>query len=341
MALVDCPKCGGKVSTRIPRCPQCGTARVEPRTAVRARPANLEWAKTWAIVSGCFLVAGFLIPVPVPQYNGYGALWTWDLFEFVPLVWMVGLVAPPVGGVAALAAVAFAPARMLGPLMACLGGLVVGVELFQLILVGAAAGQEFGLRISISLLAIALAIVGAFGIAAANHIRKVHPSHAAPRVLSGICGLLVILFFVLPLGTTPAVVSFFDGSNWKRAWPVMLGLLACLEYGIVGVIGFKRFADPAKACDVISIVGRVVFALVPLSYVLLWFFVAPDEAISFRGLAPVALTVLKVFLSVYGVLILPWAGITATVIGSLKREHPPQLPDPPGVPSTEPIRNPL
>ncbi len=335
MALVECAKCGGKVSTHLPKCPKCGEPQQRARVSApvsRSSPENVGWAKTWAIAGGCFLLAGFMIPIPIPQYNGFAALWSWDIVAHAPVSIAIGMVAPPVAGLAILAVAAFAPSRLLAPIMACVGGAIVGLELLLLLIQGASIDEKLTLRIPLPLLAGALAFAGAFGIAAGNHIRKKYPDHSWPRLVMGICGILVVVFFLLPLGGRPIVAGFFEATAWKEAWPVTLGLLACLEYGIAGILGFKTFANPRKASAVLSVLGGVTFVLFPVSFVILWLVQVPAEFRTIQGLAPAALAVLKVFLSVYGLLILPWAGIAATVIGTLKRETPataiPPVPSP-------------
>ena len=326
MALVDCSKCGGKISTLLPKCPKCGTAQKRadaPPSARRVESDTLKWARKWAHIGAWSVIAGYLIPIPIPQDILYdltwGALWSWDLYKggtFLP----IGLTMPPLAGIGVLVLLFMSRDELLPRFMTFIGAFTIFVEmalgLFLAFNTGSGSinGEAFTFPVIGPFLTCALAAIGAFVIAAANHVRKTHPLHPWPRRISGIGGVLLLLLFAIPWYGHPPILSFFSVEAWQAGWAIMVPLLGLLAYGIAGVVCFKNFKRPAGAWLTVSILGRAALLLMPAFFIVLDF-VTFD---TMRGRAPVALVVLKAFLTLYGALAIFGAGLAALLTLKLK-----------------------
>src|SRR5262245_36920112 len=336
MAMIECPACKAAISSLLSKCPKCGELQKRAKAPPSARKVEsdaVKWAKMWAHVGAWSVIAGFLIPIPIPQIGygqlAWGAFWTWDFFKTETLL-PVGLFMPPLAGAAVLVLVFLSRDELLPRFMTFIGGFTIAVELalglymtFHLVL-GEVNCDEIRPAVLGPCLTVAFAVVGAFAIAAGNRVRKTHPAHPWPRRLSGIGGILLFLFFVIPLGRRPPIVMFFSGDAWSHAWPVMFGCLGLLVYGVAGIASFWKSKDSRKTCRTMSILGRVALTLVPGSFLIL-------NVISFdsvKGWAPVTLVVFKAYLTMYGAMVIFAAGLAALLTLKLKSAPAVPVPEP-------------
>ncbi|HEU4338657.1 MAG TPA: hypothetical protein VFS19_01195 [Planctomycetota bacterium] len=325
MALIECSKCGGRISTLLLKCPKCGTLQKRadaPPTARRIESDTLAWAKKWAHIGAWSVIAGFLIPIPWPQGHlhdmAWGALWSWDFFKsetFFP----IGLTMPPLAGLGVLVLLFMSRDELLPRFMTFIGAFTIVVELaLGLYLTSGPFITSGDVALSPSLtglfLMCALAAIGAFVIAAGNRVRKTLPLHPWPRRISGIGGILLLLIFAIPWYGHPPITAFFSREDWSTGWPVMIPMLGLLAYGIAGVVCFKIFKRPQRACKIVSLLGRGALLLMPVFFIILDFVTFE----TMRGRAPVALVVLKAFLTLYGSMAIFGAGLAALLTLKLK-----------------------
>src|SRR6185503_6578247 len=135
MAMIECLQCKAKISTLLAKCPKCGAAQKRadaPPSARRVESDTVKWAKKWAQIGAWSVIAGFLIPIPIPQFGpdgvAWGALWSWDIFKsetFVP----IGLTMPPLAGIGVLVLLFMSRDELLPRFMTFIGAFTIGVEI--------------------------------------------------------------------------------------------------------------------------------------------------------------------------------------------------------------------
>lgn len=253
-------------------------------------------ARTWGIA----LIVGVLLPIVVLLPGMKQIVWPWTTIAESPLILL-----PLLFGIAAVA-ISYTMSGIAQGITLFLCG--VGVMLLSVLLslLPKDAMQGITFAPDSNLLALAF-FISVIGIAVGNHLRKVFPDGATPRLLAGICGCVLVLLFVVPFAKVAPISFLFEPLLWKAMWPMQLVTLAFFAYGVVGALSFIPFNDVTIHCRTISILSRVVLVGFPTAFLLMLLIHGGPEGM----FVPLMLGIVNLCAILYGVIALPAVGLTS------------------------------